>query len=46
MAQAKFVGRYGKVDVFYFDFSSLALSKISRGSHRDLIDVNCFCNKS
>jgi len=39
MAQAKFVGRYGKVDVFYFDFFSLALSKISRGSDRDLIDV-------
>jgi hypothetical protein len=39
MAQAKFVGRYGLVDVFYFDFSSLALSKISRGSDRDLIDV-------
>jgi len=39
MAQAKFVGRYGQVDVFYFDFYSLALSKISRGSDRDLIDV-------
>lgn len=39
MAQAKFVGRYGQVDVFYFDFYSLALSKISRGSDRDLIDI-------
>lgn len=38
-AQAKYVGRYGSVDVFYFDFYSLALSKISRGSDRDLIDV-------
>lgn len=37
--QAKYVGRYGSVDVFYFDFYSLALSKISRGSDRDLIDV-------
>jgi len=27
------------VDVFYFDFYSLALSKISPGSDRDLIDV-------
>lgn len=39
MAQARYIGRYGLVDVFYFDFYSLALSKISRGSDRDLIDV-------
>jgi hypothetical protein len=39
MAQARYIGRYGSVDVFYFDFYSLALSKIARGSDRDLIDV-------
>ena len=39
MAQARYVGRYGAVDVFHFDFYSLALSKISRGNDRDLIDV-------
>ena len=39
MAQARYVGRYGSIDVFYFDFYSLALSKISRGNDRDLIDV-------
>ena len=39
MAQARYVGRYGQIDVFYFDFYSLALSKISRGSDRDLVDV-------
>jgi hypothetical protein len=39
MAQARYVGRYGLVDVFYFDFYSLALSKIARGTDRDLIDV-------
>jgi hypothetical protein len=39
MVHAKYIGRYGKVDAFYFDFYSLALSKISRGSDRDLIDV-------
>lgn len=39
MAQTRYIGRYGLVDVFYFDFYSLALSKISRGSDRDLIDV-------
>ncbi len=39
MAHAKYIGRYGSVDAFYFDFYSLALSKISRGSDRDLVDV-------
>jgi len=38
-AHAKFIGRYGKIDAFYFDLYSLALSKISRGSDRDLIDI-------
>jgi hypothetical protein len=39
MAHAKYIGRYGSLDAFYFDFYSLALSKISRGSDRDLVDV-------
>jgi hypothetical protein len=39
MAHAKYIGRYGSLDAFYFDFYSLALSKISRGNDRDLIDV-------
>lgn len=38
-AHAKYIGRYGKIDAFYFDLYSLALSKISRGSDRDLVDV-------
>lgn len=36
---SRFVGRYGKVDVSYFDFYSIALSKIDRGNARDLQDV-------
>ena len=36
---SRFVGRYGKIDVFYFDFYSIALSKIERGNARDLQDV-------
>jgi hypothetical protein len=39
MVHAKHIGRYGSLDAFYFDFYSLALSKISRGNDRDLIDV-------
>src|SRR5207248_8194678 len=31
--------RYGTVDVFYFDFYSIALSKIHRGNTRDINDV-------
>lgn len=38
-AQAKYIGRYGKIDAFYFDLYSLALSKISRSNDRDLVDV-------
>ena len=36
---AHYVGRYGMIDVFYFDFYSIALSKIQRGSTRDINDV-------
>jgi len=36
---AQYVGRYGEVDVFYFDFYSIALSKIERGNSRDIEDV-------
>jgi hypothetical protein len=38
-AHAKYIGRYGKIEAFYFDLYSLALSKISRSSDRDLVDV-------
>ena len=36
---ARYIGRYGEVDVFYFDFYSIALSKIERGNNRDIVDV-------
>jgi len=36
---AQYIGRYGSLDVFYFDFYSIALSKIQRGSTRDINDV-------
>ncbi len=36
---AQYIGRYGNVDVFYFDFYSIALSKIERGNSRDMADV-------
>lgn len=38
-ARSPFVGRYGNTDVFYFDYYTLALSKIARGTSRDLSDV-------
>jgi Nucleotidyltransferase of unknown function (DUF6036) len=38
-AHAQFVGRYGSIDVFYFDFYSIALSKMERGNSRDIADV-------
>ncbi len=34
-----YISRYGDIDVFYFDFYSIALSKIERGTTRDIEDV-------
>ena len=31
--------QYVGIDVFYFDFYSIALSKIERGNNRDIADV-------
>lgn len=38
-AMSQYVGRYGDIEVFYFGFYSIALSKIDRGTTRDLQDV-------
>lgn len=37
--RSRFIGRYGRLDVFTFDPVSTALSKIERGSSRDIDDV-------
>lgn len=34
----RFIGRYGSLDVFHFDFYSTALSKIHRGNEKDFAD--------
>ena len=34
-----FIGRYGSLDVFHFDFYSVALAKIHRGNEKDFADV-------
>lgn len=39
LTQSQYVGRYGAIDVFYFDFYSIALSKMQRGSTLDINDV-------
>lgn len=35
-----FIGRFGKVDFYHFDFYAQALAKIERGHERDLADVD------
>lgn len=35
----QFIGRYGLLDVFHFDFYSVALSKLHRGNEKDFADV-------
>lgn len=37
--RSQFIKRYGQVDVFYFDWYSIALSKTQRGSRQDINDV-------
>jgi hypothetical protein len=37
--RAVFVGRYGQLDIYHFDFYATALSKIARGTEEDLHDV-------
>jgi hypothetical protein len=34
-----YIGRYGSLDVFHFDFYSMALAKIHRGNEKDFDDV-------
>ncbi len=41
-----FVGRYGQVDVFHFDFYSVALGKIHRGHEKDFLDVIAMVRQS
>jgi hypothetical protein len=38
-----FVGMFGKVEVYHYDFYAQALAKIERGHERDLIDVRAMC---
>jgi len=35
----QFIGRYGSLEVFHFDFYSVALSKLHRGNEKDFADV-------
>lgn len=39
-ARSEFLKRYDQVDVFYFDWYSIALSKIERSSRLDIADVH------
>jgi hypothetical protein len=37
--RSEFLKRYGQVDVFYFDWYSIALSKMQRANRQDVVDV-------
>ncbi len=39
------VGRFGKVEVFHYDFRAQALSKLARGSDRDVADVEAMVRR-
>jgi Nucleotidyltransferase of unknown function (DUF6036) len=38
-ARSEFIKRYHQVDVFYFDWYSIALSKMQRANRQDVVDV-------
>jgi len=38
-ARSEFIKRYDQVDVFYFDWYSLALSKMQRANRQDVLDI-------
>jgi len=38
-ARSEFIKRYDQVDVFYFDWYSIALSKMQRANRQDVVDV-------
>ncbi|HRJ45009.1 MAG: hypothetical protein KJZ86_14640 [Caldilineaceae bacterium] len=42
----RFIGRYGSLDVFHFDFYSMALSKIHRGNEKDFADVTAMISQN
>lgn len=37
--RSKFIGKYGPLEVYHYDFVSQALSKLERGHAKDLLDV-------
>lgn len=37
--RCQFIGRFGSLDIFHFDFYSVALSKLHRGNEKDFNDV-------
>jgi hypothetical protein len=37
--RSRFVGRFGALDVYHYDFVAQALSKLERGHAKDLLDV-------
>ncbi len=37
--RSEYIGRYGQLEAFHYDFYSLALSKIERGTENDFADV-------
>jgi hypothetical protein len=38
--RSRFIGKYGQLETYHYDFVSQALSKLERGHDKDLLDVN------
>ena len=44
-ARSEFIKRYNQVDAFYFDWYSIALSKMQRANQQDIVDVQLLVSR-
>ena len=42
----QFIGRYGLLEVFHYDFYSVALSKLYRGNEKDFADISSLLDQA
>ena len=44
-SRSRFIGKFGRLTVFHYDFTAQALSKLARGHERDIADVNAMLER-
>ena len=44
-SRSQFIGKFGKLNVFHYDFTAQALSKLARGHQRDIADIHAMLER-